>query len=270
MSGDTVIGGTHSLGRTWLKIPEHYDGRVRLFCLPFAGGGAAAYRPWITLLADVAQVLPVHLPGRESRLKEAPVRDVEVLASLVADALAPWCHEPYAVYGHSMGALLAHRTVAMLCRRGLPLPTTLFVAARRPPHMPPELPLVHRLPVPQLVAKLRSLGATPDRILEDPALLDLFLPTLRADFELGEAACLWGTNDPLPVRVVAMGGDRDGVRPPELAEWRLHTSREFSCRMIAGGHFFHLERPSVVTGELRTVLADSRTTYIRRDRSGRA
>ncbi|WP_051926621.1 thioesterase II family protein [Streptomyces durhamensis] len=260
MSGPAGSGGTGVPGTPWLRVPDHAEGRIRLFCFPFAGGGAAAYRPWVPLLADVAQVLPLHLPGREARRREALVRDIDVMARAVADALAPWCREPYAFYGHSMGALLAHRTVAVLQRRGLPLPALLFAAARRPPHMPPDLPLVHPLNRRELAAKMRNLGATPERILEDEALLDIFLPVLRADFEMGETASPWRTDAPLAVPIVAMGGQCDGVRRAELSDWRLHTSKSFACRMFAGGHFFHLEHPEAVTAGVRQFLApDPRT-----------
>lgn len=248
--------GRRASGSPWLRGPEGPDdGRIRLFCLPFAGGGAAAYRGWAPMFGDTAHVVPVLLPGREARLNEPALTDADALAELVADALAPWCREPYAVYGHSMGALLAHRTVRALLRRGLPAPELLAVAARRAPHLPPDLPLVHDLPREALVAKLRTMGATPAAVLANDALLDVVLPTVRADFAMGELAVLQPTDEPLPVPIVAFGGRTDGlVDRAALTAWERHTTGSFDCRLFDGGHFFHCEDPGAVVRELRSLM----------------
>jgi medium-chain acyl-[acyl-carrier-protein] hydrolase len=207
------------------------------------------------MFGDAAQVVPVLLPGREARLNEPAFTDADALAELTADALAPWCREPYAVYGHSMGALLAHRTVRALLRRGLPAPEVLVVAARRAPHLPPSLPLVHDLPREGLVAKLRTMGATPETVLANDALLDVVLPTVRADFALGELAPLLPADEPLPVPIVAFGGRTDGLVDLEsLAAWERHAGRSFACRLFDGGHFFHLENSAAVVRELRACM----------------
>ena len=92
----------------WIGFPRHRRvARMRLFCLPFAGGGAAAYRDWQIELPDWLEVCPILLPGREMRLAQAPVRRMAVLVGAVADAIARWADLPFALFGHSLGALTA-------------------------------------------------------------------------------------------------------------------------------------------------------------------
>src|SRR5688572_28408903 len=103
----------------WIMRPRpDPSAPLRLFCLPYAGGGAAAYRPWVRALAGVAEVVPLLLPGRESRFAEPAADRVDALVPGLVDGLAPELAadaadpRPYAVFGHSMGALIAFE----LCR----------------------------------------------------------------------------------------------------------------------------------------------------------
>ncbi|MFB8235467.1 thioesterase II family protein [Kitasatospora purpeofusca] len=232
-------------GRSWLRqSAPSADTRLRLFCLPFAGGGASAYHCWQAELPPEVELLPVHLPGRGTRLREPAADDVDALAADLLDGVRDWLRPPYAWYGHSMGAALAHRVVAATARRGLPAPELLAVAARRAPHLPPEPPLHHTLPRPELIERLRVLGATPEAVLADPRLLDTVLTTVRADFRMVELAPLAPVVAPLDVPVVAFGGSADPlVGLADLRAWHLHTTRPLRTHVLAGGHFFHLDRP---------------------------
>ena len=109
---------------------------VRLFCLPFAGGSAAAYAPWQAAINPRFEVVPVQLPGHGGRIREAPLQTMTAMAAALADAMAPRLDRPYAVFGHSMGALLGFETLRRLRARGGPAPVALCVSARRAPHLP--------------------------------------------------------------------------------------------------------------------------------------
>ncbi|MET9760118.1 alpha/beta fold hydrolase [Streptomyces sp. NPDC006372] len=236
-------------GTKWLGSPMRQDqGLTRLFCFPFAGGGPSAFRSWLPYLENEVELLPVHLPGRERRRQEAPIVDADALATAAAEAIAPWVRSPYAMYGHSMGALLAHRVVRNLLADGHPAPERVFVAARRAPHLPPDSPLVHELPRKQLVERLRDMGGTPSELLDDDHFLDTVEPLIRADFRVSELARLMPADDPLPVSVVALGGLSDAhVSRASLREWHRHTSGTFTLHTVTGGHFFHTENAHAVT-----------------------
>jgi surfactin synthase thioesterase subunit len=242
----------------WLRKagPSEGNGRTRLFCFPFAGGGAGAFRPWTGHLADVAEVLPVRLPGRDERHREPPATDLDDLAGRMADDLADWCQPPYALYGHSMGAQLAYRFVHALADRGISLPGLLIVAAHRAPHQPPMLPLSYSLPREELVERLREFGATPAPVLDNEEILDFFLPVIRADFALSELSPEYGYDRPLHVPVLALGGVDDPlVGEHQLHAWSLHTTSRFQARMFPGAHFFQAESEEQVMDLLRSELS---------------
>lgn len=216
------------------------DTAVRLFCLPFAGGGALAYRGWAELLPAGVELVPLHLPGREGRLREPALNRAEALVDELCDALLPvFRQRPFAIYGHSMGAAVAFELARRLEGEGLDM-QQLFVAARRAPHLRPppgERPL-HELDDVGLRRTLERLGGTPAMVLADPELMALILPTLRADLAVSERYC-HAAQPALRCRVTSFAGIDDRQVPPEdVAQWQATTRGAFAHHPIAGGHFF--------------------------------
>ncbi|WP_018350250.1 thioesterase II family protein [Longispora albida] len=231
--------------------------RLRVICLPFAGGGATAYRDWPAQLPDWAEVSTVCLPGRGARFAEEPHRSTATLIPALLGALRP--REPYVLFGHSMGALTAFELCRALRAEGRPLPLGLVVSGRRAPHLrrPAHIPDLHSLPEPALLDRLRSYGGTPEELLANTELLELFLPALRADFELVETH-QYTVAEPLGIPIVAYAGLDDASTPPGSAEaWGQHTSAGFRWELFPGGHFFLFDGLTVVkqlSGDLESFL----------------
>jgi medium-chain acyl-[acyl-carrier-protein] hydrolase len=220
------------------------DARVRLFCLPHAGAGTSAYNLWKRLLPAFIEVCPVHIPGRESRLAECSIIDSPTLIAGIAGALSGHLDLPYAIFGHSMGALLALDLAFSLRAAGCPEPGYLFVSGRNATHMPIRQSELHRLPDADLLEALAiRYGGLPQEILETPELLELYLPILRADLTLLETHC-YAQHPPLDCPIAAFaGGDDANVTPEGLAAWGDHTTAGFETRLFDGGHFY-LNGPS--------------------------
>src|SRR5262249_19104347 len=157
---------------------------VRLFCLPFAGGGASVFRLWGKDLAPTVEVCPVQIPGRESRLAEPPYTDIRPLAQSLVDHIRPYTQKPFALFGHSMGALVAFELTRMLQRQNGSMPIILLLSAHRAAHLPMRWRPFAHLPGPEFIQRVRDLGGTPDGVFESQDLIDIILPTLRADFTL--------------------------------------------------------------------------------------
>lgn len=212
--------------------------RLRLICLPFAGGGAATYAQWPEPGPGV-EVVPVRLPGRESRFTEAPLTSVPALVAALREGLAALFDEPFAFYGHSFGALLAFELTRALEAEGHDGPVMLHAGASAAPqlHLPGES-LLGSLDDAALVARLRALGGTSDDVLEDPELLALTLPALRAD-ALAAESYRPEPNARVRCPIVAIGGVGDPfVTEPLLSAWADCTSAQFKLRQLPGGHFF--------------------------------
>jgi medium-chain acyl-[acyl-carrier-protein] hydrolase len=233
--------------------------RRRLFCFPYAGGAASVYRTWSEELPEAIEVCAVQLPGREERISEAPFVDLAPLIAALLPALLPTLTLPFAFFGHSLGALIAFELASALRRAGHPLPFHLFVAAHPAPHRPHDDTPIHDLPEPEFVAELRRLNGTPDALLQQPELLALLLPALRADFAIYERY-QYTPEAPLPCLISAFGGLRDlEVSRDDLAAWRDQTSGPFTLRMFPGDHFFPYSDRALLLRTIARELALSST-----------
>lgn len=230
--------------------------RLRIFCLPYAGGGASIYRPWVRHLPPEVQVCPIQLPGREERLNETPFVQTSPLVENAAEALSPHLDVPYVLFGHSLGALLAFELARELRRLGLPAPRHLFVSAARAPHLAPRERAIHALPEGEFVAELcRRYGGMPPAVLQSAELMAMLLPILRADLAVLETY-LHGIEPPLECPVGAFTGTEDPhVRREEVAAWREHTSGGFTLQLLPGGHLYLKDDPTAVPRALSRGLA---------------
>lgn len=224
----------------WLSCPRpNLTAPLRLLCLPYAGGGGSVFRSWPAGLDGVAEVCPVVLPGREARFRERPFTRMEPLLDSLQDGISRHLDRPFAIFGHSMGALIAFELARALQRDRGVSPVCLIVSGSRPPHASFADADVHGLPDEEFLECLHSrYHAIPDIVRQNRELAEIVMPALRADFELLETYRLKAA-DRVACPIVALGGTADQtVRPDELQAWSRHTEGEFRCRLFDGDHFF--------------------------------
>ena len=179
------------------------------------------------------------LPGRELRLAEPLFSDFGPLLEAVDAELAPWLDAPFAVLGHSMGALLAFEWVRKLKQAKKVDPVCLILSGRRAPDIAPDPGLL--LPLPD-AAFLQELSARfqgmPRELMSDPELLEVYLPILRADIAVVESY-RFHEDEPLscPMRVFA-GIEDKSLTFEQLIAWKRHTTGKFAAHLLPGGHFF--------------------------------
>lgn len=226
---------TTTWGVRWVPAP---NARIRLFCVPHAGGGAAAYRTWARELAPDIEVVAIRLPGRESRIREQPQHCMNELVPALVHGISPLLDRPHAWFGHSMGALVAFEACRALRRLRFPEPDRLLVSGHPAPHLPWGRPIMHNAPTEDLVTRLQQLSDTPREVLADESVLAALLPMLRADFSLFET---YRHTDEPPLRQpisVFCGEDDDFATEQELAAWHQHSSAESTFHLLSGDHFF--------------------------------
>ncbi|MGL6096631.1 MAG: thioesterase II family protein, partial [Fimbriiglobus sp.] len=202
------------------------------------------------------EVRPVLLPGREVRLAEPLPARFDDLIDQMADALAPAADRPYAVFGVSLGAILGFEIArAVRARTGRP-PAHLFAAARPAPQYGSPGPRMAGLTDAEFVAELtRRWNGIPAAVLNDPGLLEYFLPILRADVGLLEGY-VYRPGPPLPCGITALGGITDDSVPREsLLPWRDLGLGDFAVRMLPGDHFFVQSARAEVLAVVRAALA---------------
>lgn len=238
LSGNMTSQGTTSQIDHWIDVAvPRSQARIRLLCFPFAGAGTLAFRTWPYNLPDFIEVCAVQLPGREKRLDDKPYIDVATLVKDLAAVLPPLLERPYALFGHSMGALIAFELARELARRGEPEPRHFFVSGRRAPHIP-DTSLLHPLDDEAFRVGLKRFKGMSEKLFSNDKLMSFFLPTLRADFTLFETHRL-EPGEPLSCPMSIFGGREDVEATPELlAGWQEHTTGGSSLRLFPGDHFF--------------------------------
>jgi medium-chain acyl-[acyl-carrier-protein] hydrolase len=227
---------------------------VRLFCFPFAGGGASIYREWRRDLQGL-DVVAVQPPGREDRHGEAAYTSLTTLTRDLAGEIAPWLDRPSVFFGHSMGGAIAYQLAVDLAAAGLQGPELLIVSARPAPHIPPARQPIHALSDDAFVSELRKLAGTPMAVLENRELMEFLLPTLRADFELCDTH-VCAREAGLTIPIVVFGGVEDATAPrASLEAWRDYTTGPVSVRMFPGGHFFLQSQKTAVLQAVQDAIS---------------
>ena len=249
-------GTTERVFTNWITCPRpNPRASLRLFCLPCAGAGASMYRTWTARHPSFMEICPVQLPGREERYRDRAFTSLAGLSRAVARELTPFLDKPFALFGHSMGALLSFEIARSLRHSQAPAPKALFLSAYPPPHAPTRTP-VHHLPDAEFIEEMRRLEGTAEAVLQSHELMAFVLPILRADFEICDTY-RYAAEPPLDCPIMIYGGidDRE-VGAGELDEWRAHTSVSFERRLLPGNHFFiHSQRDALVEDIARRIIS---------------
>jgi medium-chain acyl-[acyl-carrier-protein] hydrolase len=210
--------------------------RVRLLCFPYAGGGATVFRLWPNHLSEHVEIVSLHLPGRAHRLREPLLTRVEAMVEAAFEAFRDLLDQPFAVFGHSLGAVVGAEFVRVASERGLE-PVHLFVSSR-PPFLQPTRQL-HKLPNPDFISAMdERYQGIPKEILADKDLLELLLPALRADVEALETFVHTGRSK-LGCPTSVYGGNIDAtVSLADLQAWNEEVLAPCDIRLFPGDHFY--------------------------------
>lgn len=240
--------------QNWLRrFSPAGDATSALVCLPHAGGSASFFFPLARALAPAIDVLAVQYPGRQDRRHEPNIDNLPELADRIVDALRELDDRPFALFGHSMGALLAYEVALRLAAAGLQTPSHLFASGRRAPSRQ-RADRIHLSSDGEILAHIRRLGGPGSMALDDPELRAMALPLIRNDYRAVE------TYRPAPAAVLdcpitALTGDRDVlVSLDEAQAWAGHTTGPFDLVVLPGGHFYLADRNEQVVELIRRRL----------------
>ncbi|MFI6002704.1 thioesterase II family protein [Streptomyces sp. NPDC051366] len=222
----------------WVRRrPPAPNSKVRLICLPHAGGSASFYFPVSKELAPAVDVLAIQYPGRQDRRHEPNIPSIPDLADQIFEAVRHLDDLPLALFGHSMGAVLAYELALRMQDAGLPSPVRFFASGRRAPSCHRD-DMVHLGSDAQMVAELRKLSGTDAAMLADPELLEMIMPAIRSDYQAVETY-QYEPGRKLDCPVTVLTGDNDPrVSIDEAASWEAHTTGPTELRVYPGGHFF--------------------------------
>jgi medium-chain acyl-[acyl-carrier-protein] hydrolase len=222
----------------WVKVVPRSGVRLRLFCFPHSGAGALSFRSWQDNFPSEIDICPVQLPGRENRFRDKPYEHMAPLVKAATDALMPYLDQPFALYGHSLGSLVAFEIARRLRIQGARQPEHLFVSGCHAPQLPPATAPISQLNDKAFLTEVERFGGISKELLQNTEFITMVLPILRADLSIYDTYA-YTVAPPLDLPISAYGGSQD-ARAPEalLAAWRKQTNSQFSLQMFPGGHFF--------------------------------
>lgn len=221
----------------WLCFAPRPSPRLRLLCLPYAGGGPAVFRDWHSRFGEEVELLAAELPGRGRRIRETPSTTIAASADELETALQPYLDVPIALFGHSMGALIMYELARRLMAAGH-APVHFFPSGSAAPDVEPWMKGAAQKTEFQLIDAVRPLGGVPEAVVADPDLRAIVLRALRADLVAWENY-VEEPAPPLPCPITALAGEQDPVvAVPDVEGWRSRTSAGFELRRFDGAHLF--------------------------------
>ena len=238
--------------RWFVRYVRRPDADVQLFCLPYAGAGASAYRAWPAAFGPHVEVIAVQLPGRENRIREPH----QLVPAEIAEVISGAADRPFAIFGHSLGGRLGFEVIRAMRRAGGPLPERFYPSASRAPDEYVDGPLdgLSRLPDQELLDLLTRAGGFPAAVLQVPELLELVLPVLRADLVWVDGY-RYEPEPPLDLPMIVFAGEFDEGAPPDrMVGWLRQTTASGRMRTFRGGHFFQQEHQAELIGIIEADL----------------
>lgn len=250
--------------RWLLRISKSDTPSLKLVCFPFAGSSASIFRPWIDRLPREVEVLAVQLPGRENRLREPYLRDMNQIVEQLEREIGPVLDPPFVFFGHSLGSLIAYELLQRLEATGRCRPELFFASGGPAPHtrIPPDER--RTLTQDQILRDLRQISGAHASLLEDTEVLALLLPMLQADFEV-YTNYRYRESAPLQSSIVSIRGASDAyITHESQLEWSRHTDRRFSFHVIPGPHLFVVDSFEALLALVNTYISPILHRHARR------
>lgn len=238
--------------------------KIKLFCLPYAGGSATLYARWKKLLHSSIELVPVELAGRGKKYNipfydgfNAAVIDIyDAVRSEAGD-------EPYALFGHSMGCLLVYELFFKMIDNNYREPEHIFFSGRYPPHIKKEEKIHYTMPDDKFLEEIIKYGGTPKEILEHKELLNIFIPILKADYRILDDYTFAGRTDKFNFDITVLTGTQDDeVEMNDLEEWSKYTKKGYRYHQFEGGHFFINQYAEDITDIINKTLVPENDTKL--------
>lgn len=211
--------------------------KVKLLCFPFAGGSKYSYNNFVRAAPRNVHVVPVDYPGRGARFKETLMTDIKQIVEDCFERMKDYTSERYAIYGHSMGSVVAYLLTKKIIENDLPPPMHLFVSGRWGPSCVEPMPARSLLGKEKFIESLKILGGSPEEVLNDEGLMNFFEPIFRADFRALETY-QYDETEPFNVPITVMSGTEEYLTPDHINAWQKESTFPIDFKLFEGNHFF--------------------------------
>lgn len=214
--------------------------RLKLFCFPYAGGSSVIFNKWKKYLDESIELVPVELAGRGKRIDEPLYKDVEgAIDDVFSIVTKEITGASYALFGHSLGAMITYQLAKRISNAGLSQPKHIFFSGRSAPHLiRPDRKKFHLMNEADFRKEVIALGGTPAEFFEHPELVQLFLQLLKNDFKLAETDYHEQEINPFKEDITVFLGKDDELTSEQCDGWKIHTLKICNIHHFNGGHFF--------------------------------
>jgi len=241
----------------WFVIPKpNINADLKLICFPYAGGSASTFLPWVKTLPANVELIIIQAPGRGARIGEQAYSDMQILMRDLIKIIPNILNKPYIFFGHSLGSRIAFELVNQLKTLNHALPQHFIASGSRGPHHKSMKEPIYKLPHDEFIEELKQLNGTPQAVLENKELMELFLPLLTADFEIADRYCYTGEacfNCPISV----LGGEDDvEISLSKLNSWGDFFITDADVQLLPGGHFFIDSHSELVQQKVNGIIHD--------------
>lgn len=210
---------------------------MNVFCLPFAGGNQYSYLDYKKIEPDSLNFIFIEIPGRSRRIGEKLLTNLHDIAEDVFYQIKNNLKTPYAIYGHSMGSILGYLITQRIVQENLNPPKHLFFSGAMAPSLRDKHIIKHDLPRKEFFEKIRTLGGSPEEVLNNDALMDIFEPILRSDFRAVETY-KYKQSSLLNIPITVMIGIDENITKSEAMAWGKETQASIEVIEFTGNHFF--------------------------------
>ncbi|SDC52060.1 thioesterase II family protein [Shouchella lonarensis] len=230
-----------------------------LFCLPYAGGSGSIYFKWRSHLHHSIRLIPIELKGRGRRSDENLYKNVqEAVNDIFENNREEIENNPYAIYGHSMGSILAYELYYKVSNLNLRKPTHIFFSGYSAPNVTRVGEKLHTLSDSDFIDKVIGLGGTPQELMDNQELMQLVTPMIRSDFKMIENYVYEKKANKIECNISILNGKQDTIALEKLLVWKDHTCKGFKMYHLEGDHFFlnhNMERIVSIINE--TIVEES-------------
>ncbi|MED4445710.1 thioesterase II family protein [Bacillus thuringiensis] len=228
-----------------------------LFCLPYAGGSRAIYHDWKNHLHPSIQIVPIELKGRGQRFLEVFYESLEEAVDDIFENIKDKIrNDDFAIYGHSMGGLLAFELYYKLSKLNSNKPKHIFFSGYRAPSVIRERENIYTLPDYEFMKKVMELGGTSEELMKNKDLLEIYLPIIRSDFMITETYNYEEREEKIACDISILNGKQDTTNLKDILTWKNHGCGEFKVYNLEGNHFFINNNVENITSIINTTLLD--------------
>lgn len=234
---------------------------IRLFCIPYAGGSSSTYYRWKDHVDKRIELIPIELSGRGRRFEEPHYSSIEDAVEDMYKSIHSFNDDkPYAIWGHSMGAVIAYELAHLLQKRKRIMPHHLFCSGTSAPDLRVREKQIHNLPDNEFLEEIQKLEGTPNEFFDNQDLVDLYTPILRNDFKIVEQYRFQEKEAPLQTNLNVLYGDEESFKD-QVRGWERHTN--YLCRFyeFQGKHFFIFEHVKSIAKIINESLLNGQSEF---------